>query len=61
MTKILPVVALEDEIANRDNIHMTLQILDQMVHELMDATKHKHTIDKECGCTANVVVSEDVL
>lgn len=57
--KIRPLEALQNEISNLDNVHSLIQVLDSLVHDLLEATKHKHTIDTECGCVANVIVHEE--
>lgn len=42
--------ALDKAIGDLDNVHENLEILDTMIHELLESTKPKHSLDEDCNC-----------
>lgn len=42
--------ALRAEISKRDNVHESLQIIDQIVHQLIEVTSKMHAEEEDCDC-----------
>ncbi len=41
---------LASEIEKRDNVHENLEILDTLIHELLELTRPVRTLDEDCNC-----------